>query len=90
MAGVDVAVTPRAARDRVGPLRDGILQVRTTRPASDGEANRAVVRLVGRAIGIAPSQMEIVTGARARRKRIEISGLTEAELDRRLQALGGN
>ena len=90
MAGVEVAVTPGASRDRVGPLRDGVLAVRTTRPAADGEANGAVVRLVARAVGVAPSQVEIVAGRRGRRKRIEIHGVDEAELGRRLRSIGAD
>ena len=88
MAGVEVAVTPRAAEDHVGPYREGVLRMRVTRPPADGEANRSVLRLVARAIDVAPSRLEIVAGLRGRRKRIEVRGLDEAELLRRLRALG--
>ena len=87
MAELWVAVTPRAHRDGVGPFEDGMLQVRVTRPPADGEANRAVTRLVADALAIAPSRISIVTGARARRKRLLLDGIGGEELDRRLRRL---
>jgi uncharacterized protein YggU (UPF0235/DUF167 family) len=90
MADLDVAVTPRAASDTVGPFVDGTLRVRVTRPPADGEANRAVLRLVARALDVAPSRLELVAGARGRRKRIRVIGLDDAQLLARLQAIGGD
>jgi hypothetical protein len=84
---LELAVTPRAATDRVGPFRDGVLRVRVTRPPADGEANRAVLRLVARAIGLPVSLLSVVAGERARRKRITIEGIDADELGRRLAAL---
>ncbi len=87
MADLDLVVTPRAAAERVGPWQDGILRVRVTRPPADGEANRAVVRLVAGALAVAPGRVELVGGARSRRKRLRVDGLATAELERRLADL---
>jgi uncharacterized protein YggU (UPF0235/DUF167 family) len=84
---LELSVTPRAATDRVGPFHDGVLRVRVTRPPADGEANRAVLRLVARAIGLPVSRLSVVAGERARRKRIAIEGIDAGELGRRLAAL---
>ena len=88
MADLELAVMPRAAADRVGPYRDGVLRVRVTRPPADGEANRAVLRLVARALGIGPSRLRLVAGERGRRKRVVVDGMNAQELVRRLGALG--
>ena len=82
-------VTPRAVADRVGPYVDGTLQVRVTRPPVDGEANRAVQRLVAAALGVPPSAMSLVVGTRSRVKRFRVMGLSLADLEARLAALGG-
>ena len=88
MSDLEIAVVPRASADRVGPYRDGVLRVRVTRPPADGEANRAVLRLVARALGLPPSQLVLVAGDRARRKRVRVDGIDGGELARRLAALG--
>lgn len=81
---VDVLVTPRAAADVVGPMRDGLLRIRVTRPPADGEANDAARRLLAQALRIAPSNVVLVAGGRARRKRFAVSGVPAAEVARRL------
>lgn len=90
MASLEVLVTTRAAADRVGPVEDGVLRVRVTRPPADGAANRATQRLVARALGLAPSEMRLVAGERARRKRFAIEGLTQSELEARLVPFQGS
>jgi uncharacterized protein YggU (UPF0235/DUF167 family) len=87
MAVLEIAVVPRASADRVGPYADGVLRVRVVRPPADGEANRAVIRLVARALRVPPSVVELTAGARARRKRLRVDGIEPQELERRLRAL---
>lgn len=85
---LDVQVVPRAAAEQVGPYRDGVLRVRVSRPPADGEANRAVHRLLSRALDLPPAALRLVAGERARRKRFAVSGIDPAELGRRLATLG--
>jgi uncharacterized protein len=88
-AALDLIVTPRAAANAVGPFVNGVLRVRVTRPPADGEANRAVVRLVAEALRIAPSQIVSLAGQSSRRKRVRIAGLSPDELARRLADASG-
>jgi uncharacterized protein len=90
MADLEIAVVPRAASDVVGPYADGTLRIRVTRPPADGEANRAIIRLVARALDVAPSRLDLVAGSRSRRKRIRVSGLGEGELRQRLERIGSD
>ena len=87
MADVELVVVPRASADRVGPYADGVLRVRVVRPPADGEANRSVLRLVADALGVPPSRLWLVAGARGRRKRLRVDGLDDAQLARRLSDL---
>ena len=87
MPDIELFVMPRASADRVGPFLEGVLRVRVTRPPADGEANRAVLRLVARAIGVSVSRLTLASGERGRRKRITVHGMDAAELGRRLAAL---
>lgn len=88
MPDFDLLVMPRAASDRIGPFREGVLQVRVTRPPTDGDANRAVLRLVARAIDVPITRVRLAGGVRGRRKRVSVDGIDAAELERRLIALG--
>jgi len=66
-AEIAVRVTPKAARNDVR-LRDGVLRISVTVVPEGGKANRAVRKLLARALGIAPSRLELLRGASARDK----------------------
>ena len=87
MADLEVSVVPRASANRVGPWADGVLRVRVTRPAADGEANRALIRLLARAFGLPPSRVELIAGLRARRKRFRVHDLDPDALEQLLRGL---
>src|SRR3954464_13544902 len=79
--GVSVAlrVTPRGGRDDVDGLEtlaDGrtVLKVRVRAIADGGEANRAVMALVAKALGAPKARVRIVSGATSRLKRVTVDG----------------
>lgn len=81
-------VTPRSARPGIGGWRAGAdgreeLEMRVAEAPADGAANEAVIRLLAKALGVSRSELEIVSGATARHKRIATPFDTE-ELRRRL------
>ena len=90
MPFLELAVAPRSAADRIGPYEAGVFHVRVTRPPADGEANRAVLRLVAGALDLSPSRVVLVAGTRARRKRVRVDGIDDAELACRLAGLGAD
>ena len=63
---IAVRVTPRAGRDAV--IRDTPLRLRLAAPPVEGQANEAARRLLARALGVAPSRLELVQGHKARDK----------------------
>jgi uncharacterized protein (TIGR00251 family) len=79
----EVRVVPRAERDRIVGVVDGTLSIRVTAPPVDDAANRAVVRMLGAALGVAPSRVAISAGATARRKTIEVSEIAPGVLEAR-------
>ena len=62
-----VRVTPRAGRNAVA-VKDGIIQVSVTTAPEGGKANAAVVRLLARALGVAPTRLRLVRGHSGRDK----------------------
>jgi uncharacterized protein (TIGR00251 family) len=77
-------VQPRASRDAILGWQDGVLRVRVTAPPVEGAANAAVVALVAKALGVAPSTVRVVGGERGRDKRVRVAGLTDADVRTRL------
>ncbi|RVQ67730.1 DUF167 domain-containing protein [Croceicoccus ponticola] len=66
-------VTPNAATDALA-IENGQLRARVTAVPEDGRANKAVIALLGKAMGIAPARIELVRGATARDKVLRIEG----------------
>jgi uncharacterized protein (TIGR00251 family) len=77
---VDILVQPRASRAKLGPMHDGRLKVAVTAPPVDGEANAAVIELFAKQLGIARGRIAIVAGASSRRKTVQLTDITDAQL----------
>lgn len=79
--GVSVAirVTPRGGQDAVDgveTLANGrsVLKVRVRAIAEGGEANRAVIELLAKALRVPKSNVRVMSGATSRLKQIAIDG----------------
>jgi uncharacterized protein (TIGR00251 family) len=83
---LQVRVQPRARRDEIAGEREGRLLVRVTAPPVEGRANEAVRKLLAKRLGVAPGRVAVVRGQAGRDKLVEVEGLDEAELLRRLHA----
>lgn len=84
-ARITVRLQPRASRDEIVGFNDeGALRVRVKAPPVDGAANSALVQLLAKVLGISKSSVALVSGATARNKIIEITGLSNDELKSRL------
>lgn len=84
-----VRLTPRGGRDAIegfGEDETGrpVLKARVAAPPVEGEANAALVKLVAKALGLPRSAVRIASGETARTKVLEIEGLDDIELRRRL------
>lgn len=79
-AHVAVRLQPRASRDEIVGLRDGVLVVRVSAPPVDGRANKALCKLIARRAGVAPTRVAVVRGERARDKLVLVEGVAPAAL----------
>ena len=85
---VRVRVQPRASADALLE-RAGALVVRLAAPPVDGAANDALVRFLGKTLGVALSRVRVVRGASSRDKTVAVAGLdARAALARLETALG--
>ncbi len=77
---IDVLVQPRASRNQIGPVHDDRLKIAVTAPPVDGAANTAVVKLVASRLKCPRRDVEVVSGASSRRKKVRIRGITRDAL----------
>lgn len=80
MGEIRVRLRPRGHRDELIGVEDGVLQARVTAPPVDGRANRSLCRLVAKRVGVAPSRVRVVRGAKSRDKVVAVEGLDAAAL----------
>ncbi|MGE3271249.1 MAG: DUF167 domain-containing protein [Chloroflexota bacterium] len=85
---VSVRVHPGASREDVQLLPDGSLDVRVRARAVDGKANTGLVQLLADRAGLRRRDVEIVSGDRARQKRVRLALTSADELRRRLTTTG--
>lgn len=76
---VAVRVTPRGGRDDIDGLETlangrAVVKVRVRAIAEGGEANRAVMELLAKALGVPKRDVRLLSGATSRQKQIAIDG----------------
>ena len=81
---LSVRLTPRASREEIAGFEGETLRVRVTAPPVEGRANRALVRLLAKRLGVPRGAVRVVTGQTSRSKVVAIAGLDATELRRRL------
>jgi len=80
-ARLAVRVKPRSSVTDVVGFEDGVLVVRVNAPPIEGRANRAVVELVARLLGVGRSRVAIESGEKSRDKKLVVEGLSQSEVD---------
>ena len=81
-----VRVQPRSHRDAIEGELQGALKVRLTAPPVDDRANDALRRLLAARLNIPVSAVRIVAGERSRSKRVEVRGVTAAQVRELVEA----
>ena len=66
-AEIAVRVTPKASRDRI-LVEDDTIRVYVTTVPEDGKANKAVVKLLSKALGVPKTRLDLIRGATTRDK----------------------
>jgi uncharacterized protein (TIGR00251 family) len=84
-----VRAQPGARKPGVCGEQAGALKVAVSAAPQDGKANKALIELLRKALGLKRSQVELVSGQTSRDKRFVIRGLTANDLHQRLTALIG-
>jgi uncharacterized protein (TIGR00251 family) len=80
---ISVRVIPRARKSEVAGIRASAVLIRLAAPPVDGAANAALLEFLARQLDRPARSIRIVSGERARLKRLAVSGTT-VETVRRL------
>jgi len=89
-ARLSVRVHPRARRNRLTGVRDGLVGAGVTAGDAGEEANEILVALLSRRLRVDPEQVTIVSGSGSRVKQVRIETLGQAMADARLRGLGAD
>ena len=87
MARVTVKVHPRARRSGIAGRFGEAWKLDLAAPPVDGKANNECVRYFADMAGVPRANVRVVTGASNRMKLIEVLGIEQAELERRMGEL---
>ncbi len=83
----DIHVNPHTSRAGIAGLAEGMLKIKVTAPPVEGAANEACIVLLSKKLGLRKSQMEIVAGARGRKKTILVKEIDRGELEQKIAQL---
>lgn len=81
---LSIKVVPGSSRSGIVGWLGDTLKVRVTAPPERGKANLAVEALLREALGLSAGATRIVSGGSSPRKVVEVVGLSEREIRRRL------
>jgi uncharacterized protein len=81
---IAVRLRPGARGDALLGFEDGVLRARVSAPPLDGRANKALCKLIAARVGVPPSRVDVVRGAKSRDKLVAVLGVDADELARRL------
>jgi uncharacterized protein (TIGR00251 family) len=83
-ARVTVKVQARAKVTRVVGRMESAYKLQLAAPPVDGKANEACIAFLAKVAGVAKSRVRIVLGLTNRMKVVEIEGIAQDEMERRL------
>jgi uncharacterized protein YggU (UPF0235/DUF167 family) len=86
-ARLEVRATPRAKKSGPKGVREGALELALAAPPVGGAANEELLRALAAILRVPRSAFRLVRGEAARRKLVEVGGVTAEELRERLAGL---
>lgn len=82
-----IKVVPGASRECIVGWLGEALKVCVKAPAEKGKANSAVEKIIASTLGIPVENIKIIKGSASPRKIIEITGMAESEVHKKLASI---
>jgi hypothetical protein len=86
---ISVRAAPRAGRSGIAGVRGGALLVKLAAAPVDGAANGELIEVLARALSLPKRSFSVISGERARDKRVLVEGAALAEMRARLVDIVG-
>ena len=83
-ARLTVKVIPGASQTKIAGLLGDALKIRVQAQPEKGKANTAVLEILAVFLGVSVHQLTICTGHTSQTKVVEVEGVSDAELARKL------
>jgi hypothetical protein len=80
-----VRAQPGARRNEIRGEQAGALKVSVTQAPEKGKANKALIEVLAKALGLKKSQLELLSGETSSQKRFLVYGASSDELRRRIE-----
>ena len=77
---IQVKLLPRSSRTEIIGIENNILKAKVTSPPLDGKANKALIQLLAKALGISKGRVEIIAGKSSKLKTIRVYGLSKKDI----------
>ena len=79
---IETRIIPRASRNEIVGIENGVARIRVTSPPVDGKANKAVTELLSKQLDVPKKDILIVSGEKSRNKKIRVYGKTLSEISK--------
>lgn len=85
-AGVQLRIdaSPGSRRNEIGGWHEGALKVAVTQIPEQGKANKAILKLLAKELGLKKSQVTLTSGETSRKKTILVTQISVADLSERI------
>lgn len=83
---VSLYIQPRSSKNQIVGLHGESLKVKLTSPPVEGAANKSCCAYLAKLFGVSKSEIELVSGEKARQKIILLHGLQPSEVEDCLRA----
>jgi uncharacterized protein len=83
---ISVKIQPNGGRNQVTGLANGVWKIKVAAPPEKGKANKELIEFLADTLDLRKDQIEIISGQTSHNKLLEIQGLDEAEILKRLGA----
>ena len=77
---IKVKLLPRSSKNQIIGKEGDTFMAKVTSPPVDGLANKALIKMLAKRLGIPGRDIELISGKKSRMKSIRIYGLSQEEI----------